>query len=121
VSIQLFRGTLIEGNRVVFRFKLVVTGTPSAVIQYYLEFGDDPAPDGVWYREVAEEDQGGGNVLQPIVVRTLEGPASAALPAGTYLLSAQFRREEQMARLQIKASAGAVVAVVTAPFGQIIL
>jgi len=114
------KGFAIAGGKVTFRFALTVTGGTPAVVEYYMEFGDDPDPTGAWFRELAEEDQGAGNVHQPTVIRTLQGDAGATLPAGVYNLSAQFRREEQLVRMQIKASAGAVVAVVTAPFGQII-
>ncbi len=120
-AFQPTRAFAIEAGRVTFRFDLTVTGGTPAVVQYYMEFGGDPDPaSSAWYREMAEEDQGAGDVEQPLVVRTLQGVAGAAFAAGNYKMSAQFRREEQLVRLQIKALAGAVRATIEAPFGQLI-
>jgi len=119
-AFQPTRAFLIEANRVTFRFELAVTGGTPAVVQYYMEFGSDPDPAGAWYREMAEEDQGAGDVEQPLVLRTLQDVAGVAFVAGTYRMSAQFRREEQLVRLQIKAQAGAVRATIEAPFGQLV-
>ncbi len=114
------KGFAIVACRVSFRFKFTVAAGTPAVIEYYMEFGEDPNPAGVWYREMAEEDAGNGVVAQPTVVRTLQDVNGATFAAGTYSLSAQFRREEQLARMQIKASAGVVTMEVSAPFGQLL-
>ncbi len=119
-AFQPTRAFAIEAGRVVFRFDLTVTGSTPAVVQYYMEFGEDPDPAGAWYREIAEEDQGAGAVLQPTIVRTLQGVAGASFAAGVYKLGVQFRRDEQFVRLQIKATAGAVHATIEAPYGQLV-
>lgn len=96
----------------VIHAKLVVSSSPAAVT-WYLEYSDDLVD---WFREVAEEDAGGGAVLMPIVIRTFADNAGTTLAVGTSNLAAQLTRQARFIRVQI-ASAGAVVATLVAPFG----
>jgi hypothetical protein len=108
------KAVLISATEFTVDFELVISGS-TATVQYYLEFGEDPDPNAKWYREIAEEDAGGGVVLMPVVIRSLAANAGGNLPVGTHLLDAEFKRRHRFVRLQLS-SAGTVACTVTAPF-----
>jgi len=111
---------LIPVEKVVLDFKITIPGRDSIRVQWYPEFSEDSPtdPNVEWYREVAEEDIGNGDVRMPIAIRrfSTEG-ADADLPPGTYFLSVQFKRSHKICRIQM-AGAGAAVVVKTV-FGDI--
>lgn len=87
---------------------IAVPGT-AARIEWYFEFGsDDPnATTTSWYREVAEEDIGNGDVRMSTVVRRFAiNAADAPLPEGTYRFDTQFNRRHNFCRVQIRVLAG---------------
>ncbi len=94
----------------------ITVGTGPANVEWYLEFG--ASPTGQFYREVAEEDAGGGATAMPKVVRTFKEEGGGGLATGSHFLDTEFRRKQQYARVQVRVTAGAAVrAKVTAPFG----
>jgi len=107
------KGIQITARRVTLRFAVTVTGAPTTV-QWYLEFSGDAQ---TWFRETAEEDQGGGAVSMPAVVRTLQYVDGTDLPVGTTKLSLQFIRDEQLVRVQL-ACAGTATVKLTTPYGE---
>lgn len=110
---------LISGNKVALDFQLTVTTL--AQIEWYPEFTSD-APSSVttiWYREVAEEDIGNGDVRMPKAIRRFTEFGGALLASGTHNLSVQLERTHQIFRLQMRIVAGAASAQVWAPFGTI--
>ena len=116
-KIQLFKRTLttayqptaafaINAFELTLLWEAVVAAGTAGSIEWYLEFSDDNVK---WYREVAEEDVGGGVVGMPLVVRTFKANGGAALPAGaTTRMDTEFRRRNALCRVQVKASAGSV-------------
>jgi hypothetical protein len=106
---------LLSGNSLTLDFLLVTSAGPSTVT-YYLEFSED---NKVWYREVAEEDASKGVVLMPKVVRTFSDNNSTNLADGTHLVSCQFTRRAQFARVQAAVAVGACKMSLSAPFGQL--
>lgn len=106
---------MLAANKLTLDFDIVVPAGPAATIQWYLEFASAPA--GPWRREIAEEDSAGGVVLMPEVVRTFAVNAGTQLPTGSYALSAQFVRQEALARIQMRVTAGAASVAVTCPSG----
>lgn len=96
----------------------ITVGTGPANVEWYLEFGTGAAGDP-FFREVAEEDAGGGATAMPKVVRTFKEEGGGGLAMGRHLLDTEFRRKQQVARVQVRLTAGANVRVkVTAPFAQ---
>jgi hypothetical protein len=77
----------------------------------------------LWFREVAEEDIGNGDVRQSKVVRRFaEEGSDAPLAVGSHFLNLQFARKEGFARLQVRVAAGganACTLMVSAVFGTI--
>ncbi len=125
MSLLLFNGPLtgsfvatqpfaISAREFTLQFELETSGGPSTV-EYYLEFGDAPA--GPWYREIAQEDGGGGVVLMPMVVRTFADNNGTALADGTHLLDSEYVRRNRLVRVRMRVTAGAARAKVQAPFG----
>ncbi len=123
--IQLFNGPLsssyratqwlaISSREITLDFELACSGGPSTV-EYYLEFSNDPS--GPAYREIAQEDAGGGVVLMPVVVRTFADNNGTNLADGTHFFDTEYVRRHRLVRVQIRATAGTVRAKVTAPFG----
>jgi hypothetical protein len=87
---------------------IAVPGT-AARIEWYFEFAsDDPnATTTNWYREVAEEDIGNGDVRMSTVIRRFATNASdAPLPEATYRFDMQFARRHNFCRIQIRVLAG---------------
>ena len=113
-TFQATKWLAISAREITIDFDLTCSSGPSTV-QYYLEFANDPA--GPVYREVAQEDAGGGVVLMPVVVRTFADNGGTNLPDGRYFLDTEYVRRHRLVRVQIKASAGTVRAEITAPFG----
>jgi hypothetical protein len=127
VSAILFQGPLtaqfqptkcfmITATEPVFDFEIVVSGS-TTVVQYYLEFSPTQDANGKWYREIAEEDVGGGVVNMPAVVRTLLDNAGSNLPVGMHRFDAEFKRRHQFIRLQLM-SPGTATCIITAPFAE---
>lgn len=130
-SIQIFNKTLtdtfavsqpflIANNTITLDFKLDVTAGPASV-EWYLEFGEDPSASGEWYREMAQEDPGGGVVLVPEVVRTFanNGASDLTSPA-TYFFDTELVRRHKLARVQIRVTdvdTMTVVATIRSQFG----
>jgi len=115
-SFQPSAPTLITAGQLNLDFDFTASAGPST-IQWYLEFASDPK-NGPWRREIAEEDTGKGVVSMPIVVRTFASNNSTTLADGTYNLSAQLRRQESFARVQICITAGVCAAMtITDPNG----
>lgn len=108
------RTLLIAGGAMTLDFLLNCSAGPSTVT-FFLEFSED----GInWFAEVAEEDAGKGIVAMPKVVRTFADNNSTAIANNTaFAVSCQFKRRAQFGRVQIAASAGTVLATITAPFG----
>lgn len=108
---------LINDSVVVLDTTLVIAGGPVRV-EWYPEFTDDNPFDvnTRWYRELAEEDVGNGDVRMALTIRRFSTyGADADLPPGTYQLDAQFRRVHDFCRIQIR-GLGATARVI-APFG----
>jgi hypothetical protein len=101
---------MMAAGRVTMDFLLTVA--TEAAVQWYLEFTDDNPNNAStqWFRELAEEDAGGGVVAIPLVVRTFKESSATLtnLQAGTFAGSAQFARTHKFFRLQIRASSGSV-------------
>ena len=129
--IYIFRGPLtgafqpslpimIPADRVVLDFDLTIGGQVPVSVQWYPEFAEgDVAPSATnarWFREVAEEDIGNGDVRMPIVIRrfTTQG-GDAPLPPGSYRFTVQLKRTHMFCRIQILGAG--CTAIVTAPLG----
>jgi len=111
---------VIAGERITFHFKLVVGGQTPVRVSWYLEFSEDNPilPTAEWYREVAEEDIGNGDVRMPISVRRFSMQGSDAdLTPGTYFFSVQLHRAGKMCRIQMAGEGCS--AVVRSVFGDI--
>jgi hypothetical protein len=112
---------LIAGEKVVLDFRLVIPGPGPLSVQWYPEFteGNPFDPTNLeWFREVAEEDIGNGNVRMSLVIRrfTING-ADTALPAGTHRIDCEFKRTHKFFRIQML-GLGCVARVIV-PFGEI--
>lgn len=97
----------ISADKLVLDFDITVGGRTPLTVQWYPEFAEgDVAPSSGaarWYREVAEEDIGNGDVRMPLSIRrfTTNG-TDAGLPPGTYRVSVQLKRTHMFARIQIQ-------------------
>lgn len=110
---------LISADRVVFNWVIEVSGDTLAKVDWYLELAsDDPNdPATLWFREVAEQNNGtDGVVPMPIVIRTWRMNDGTLLAAGTYQLAALLTRSHQFGRVQVRAAQGAATAKIFAPF-----
>jgi hypothetical protein len=94
-------------------------GDPGTVVEWYLEFTDNPVvKNATWFREVDEQDTGLGVVKMSKAVRTFnENNASTGLQDGTHLLSTQLVRKAPFGRVQARVTAGAATATITTPSG----
>lgn len=101
---------LLPSDKLTLNFHLDTSGGPSTV-NWYPEYSDDLL---TWSREVAEEDAAGGVVLMPKTIRTFADNAGTQLADGAHDLNVQLVRQGKFARLQMRVSAGAATAVVTA-------
>lgn len=103
----------VVGENIVFDMALTVAniavpGTP-ATIQWYPEFtsADPNNPATVWFREVAEEDLGNGDVrMSKVIRRFAENGSDAPLAEGLHYLDGQFARRHNFCRLQLAVKAG---------------
>jgi hypothetical protein len=120
IAFQPSRPILITCERVVLDFRIVIAGPAPVSVLWYPEYTvDNPyATATEWFREVAEEDIGNGDVRMPFTIRrfSTEG-ADAALPAGTHRFAVQLKRIHDIARIQM-AGVGAQVLVYSV-FGQV--
>jgi hypothetical protein len=107
------KAVFINARRIVLRFSITVIGSPTTV-QCYLEFSGNPKTQ--WFRELAEEDDGGGAVQMPAVIRTITAPGGDNLPVGITAVDMQFVRDEQFVRVQL-ACAGNATVKLTTPYG----
>ena len=100
---------LLSAQRAVLDFTYLAAA--AAVIEWYLEFTSTDPNDAatVWFREVAEENAGGGAVSMPNVVRTF--PAVTAASAGK---DCEFVRTHHFCRVQLRLAGKLFVDV---PFG----
>lgn len=107
----------IEGERFAVDVELTV-GTAGPV-DFYLEYSEENPSSGRWFREIAEEDQGGGVTEMPLVVRTLraEGSPFANLAAGTHRVTLQFIRTHKFGRINMRMRSGAASARIVSVFG----
>ena len=109
---------LIVAERIVFDME--ITSTADGRLDWHMEFtSDDPlSPAARWYREVSEDDMGGGVVDMPAVARNY-----VVTGAAVTRLSAQFVRAHRFVRLQLQQTAAAGISRVRieAPFGQAVL
>jgi hypothetical protein len=98
---------LITGDHITLDFQISVT--TSAKVNWYLEYTSQ-APDSSarWFRECAEENNSGGIIKMPIVVRTLTAASDAALAPGVHRMSVQLVRWHAIARIQAAAASGTV-------------
>ena len=103
---------LIVANQLTLDWDIAASTGPTQ-LQWYMEFA--AAPAGPWRREVAEEDAGKGQVLRPLVVRTFADNGGTELSDGVYGLSMQFVRQEAMARVWARVTAGAALIMVSCP------
>lgn len=113
-SFQASSPFVITSGEFALDFEIVV-GTGPAQVQWYLEFSSSPS--GNWYREVAEEDASKGVVSMPAVVRTFADNNATTLPVGTWRFDTEFRRKQQLCRVQMKIAAGAARAKIDVPIG----
>jgi hypothetical protein len=99
---------MIGDSKISLDFVIPVAAGADGVVDWYFEFTDDSTGSApLWYREVAEENAGGGVVSMPLVVRTFEKAGGGALPAAaTYYFSTQFERFHKIFRIQIRGSTG---------------
>ena len=102
-----------------FLFEIITAATG---VLWFLEYTDaDPNVAATqWFREVAEEDTGGGAVDMPVVERRFRANGGADLGVATHGLSVQFVRKHEYYRVQvaIAAAGGAVTRMrVFAQFG----
>ena len=99
---------LVSSERVTVDFLLAITA--QAGVEWYLEFtdGDPNNANTQWYRELAEEDNGGGLTDIPLVVRAFKAAGGANPGVGTFAASAQFIRTHKFFRIQIRAASGTV-------------
>jgi hypothetical protein len=126
-AFQPTQGFLLAGENIVLDMTAVVASVPPAAtrarIQFYLEYTtqDPNAATTPWFREVAEEDVGNGDVrMSKVVRRFAEYGSDADLAVGTHRLNMQFTRKEGFARLQVAVttpSANACTLKVEAVFG----
>jgi hypothetical protein len=112
-AFQPTQGFLLTGESIVLDMTAVVASVPPAAtpgrIEFYFEFttADPNAAGTAWFREVAEEDIGNGDVRQSKVVRRFaENGSDAPLAVGTHRLNLQFTRKAGFARLQVRVLAG---------------
>ena len=106
---------MVSGGRLMLLFEAVVT-TPGP-LDFYLEYTDeDPSVDR-WYREVAEEDSGGGVTEMPYVVRTWRGEGSPVsdLPAGTHRAAMPFVRTGVFVRVRARMRSGSATLQIRTP------
>lgn len=109
----------IQNREFTLDFKLVVAGA-AASVEYYLEFSSNPLNSAVpVFREVAQEDGGGGQVLMPAVVRTFAENGGTTLPIGTHMFDTEYVRRHRTVRVQIRVTGegASARATITAPFG----
>jgi hypothetical protein len=88
-------------------------------VLWYLEFTCDNPFDlnAIWFREVAEEDIGNGDVRMPYAIRRFSTyGADADLPAGTYRFDVQLKRVHDFCRIQL--SGNGASAKVSAPINE---
>jgi hypothetical protein len=104
----------LVAQKLTLDFEIAASGGPTTV-QWYVEFAD--APTGPWFREIAQEDSGQGQVLMPAVVRTFANTGGMSLTDGTYRFDAELVRQQRLARVQLAVGSGAAKVKVTAPFG----
>jgi hypothetical protein len=113
VAYQPSRAIMFPSEQVVLDFVITVADAaapvPASRILWYPEFTfDNPnAPTARWFRELAEEDIGNGDVRMPKTVRRFTELGGADLAAGAHLLSAQFKRTHDYYRIQIARDAAA--------------
>lgn len=119
----------IIGDKIVLDFDLLAADSAAklARIEWYPEYchlDDNPnLPTARWFRELAEEDIGNGDVRMAVVVRRFStNGADAPLPlsATHYMFDVQLVRTHGHCRIQIRSAVGAADAcraTVYAPFG----
>jgi hypothetical protein len=111
---------LILATEVVLDFDLFIADrTPVRVLWYPEYTKDNPRdPNTIWFRELAEEDIGNGDIRMPYTQRRFSTQgADADLPAGHYFFDVQLKRTHAFARIQIWGLG--CTAKVWAPFGEI--
>lgn len=110
---------LLTGDRITLDFTADISS--AGPLDWYFEFtsGNPYSADTHWFREVAEEDTGGGVTEMPLVVRTLRGEGSPYnnLPTGTTRVSLSFIRTHLIARLRARMRSGAGSLHAIAVFG----
>lgn len=106
---------IIVARGIDLAFRLLVTGSADAEVQWYFEFSDGTPKisQAEWFQEVAQ-NVAGGHVSMPAVVRTFyRADGSKLAPAADpYRFSANFERGQKIARIQMRALTGAVKATV---------
>ena len=132
MSVQLFNATLggalqpsswllITGEEVPLVWELTTNGGPT-VIQFFLEFTDDPTKGAatIAAREVDEQDTGNGVVTMAKVTRTFnENGLTTGLADGSHKLATQFVRQGSYVRVQVQVTAGAASLTLTASSGSL--
>jgi hypothetical protein len=107
---------VLVGDRITIDFTIGVT--VPGLVEWFMEFTEEnPVTTAEWFREVAEEDQGGGITEMPIVIRRLAASSPGAPPfvnlaAGTHRITTQFVRHHQIARIQARAAGTATMLAV---------
>jgi hypothetical protein len=108
-------------EKITIDFEAVITQATTRVLWYFEYTDGDPTSAGtntLWFRETAEENQGGGNVAMPVATRWLAVQGSnnqpAPLPVGTHRMSMQFLRSHRYYRIQTAVEAGGGNAVLRA-------
>lgn len=95
---------LIESEKVVLDFELVIPGANPVQVQWYPEYawGSPADPATRWFRETAEEDIGNGDVRMPPSIRRFSTyGADGDLPTGIYRLDVELRRTHKFCRIQL--------------------
>jgi hypothetical protein len=99
--------SVLVAGKITLDFKIPVETGDSALVEWFLEYAEDP---NEWFQEVAEDAQTGGAVAMPIAVRTFNANGGGGLAGGAvYRVSTQFLRHHKLFRIQLKASAGTFV------------
>lgn len=132
MSVQLFNGPLTNTNKfskwlelvngeLSLTWQLTTSGGPT-LLTWFLQYTDDPTgASPVISQEVDEQDTGKGVVSMAKVTRTFnENNATTGLSDGSHVLSTQFTRQPQYARVAMLASAGAAVVKLTASSGNLV-
>jgi hypothetical protein len=93
---------------------IVTVSSGPATVEWYLEFTNLNPNSVEWFREVSEDNNGGGSVAMAKVVRTFQENGGAGLATGTHRIATPLTRPGPLARIQIRCSSGTASAQIVA-------